>query len=77
MWDTFHRSWIYSLIAIAILVMLPSCSSKPSKSEREATEKANYLEQVIRAAKKAGCKKYQIVIDKYLETTRFACTESE
>ncbi len=26
MWDTFHRSWIYSLFAIAIVVMSVSCS---------------------------------------------------
>jgi hypothetical protein len=76
MWD-FHRYWIYALMLTLIVVICVSCSTKPSKQEREATEKANYLEQVIRAAKKAGCKKYQIVIDQYLQTTRFTCTESE
>lgn len=65
--------WKLSLIAIPILLCL-SCSMGGKK---ELSGNAGYLELVIKAAKKAGCRKYQIVIDKYLETTRFTCTESE
>jgi hypothetical protein len=67
--------WVFCTLMALCLAICVGCSIGGKKDELSGN--SGYLETVIKAAKKAGCKKYSIVVDKYLETTKFTCLESE
>lgn len=69
--DTFHRTWIYGVLVLA-LVSCVSCSMGGKKAETSNIDPSK-LEQIIKAARKAGCVVKGVSIDSYMETVNITC----
>lgn len=71
MWDTFWRV-VFFILIVAVLTTCVSCSGD-GKKKPVPTMDPERLEQLIKAARKAGCVVKGINIDAYMETVQIVC----
>lgn len=70
----FHRYWIWGLLVLLIGGCV-SCSM--GGDEKKGPMTPEKLEQLIKAARKAGCVVKGINIDAYMETVQIVCQGRE
>jgi hypothetical protein len=70
MWNTFWKTIIYSVLLL--LTCCTGCALLPDKPTNGSCDKESVQNLVI-AAKKAGCSTYKIEMDQFLKSCTFTC----